>query len=319
MSQNLSKEDSAALQWFPVFNESDRGIVIASVAILDDALRKLIIAKMSADDHHIPGKIHKFRDKLFAPESQGCFSSLFAKYQIAYGMGWIEEETHQDIKVIAKLRNLAAHDPEHFRFEGDDVIKLLRKLSSISENGGEDLLAQSGLCHMHTGSDIDYAIGGTAGKIAFIQAVSGIADEIEMLAHYARNPPPGSVKLKRGDLVSCSYGWEKGKMAIVLSPAKSNGMVECRVLGLSSFSDESESNNLYCYDLDLQQFPDLPDHCDLEVGDEVELEEANEEMWFSRGVIESIDPEFRTVTARSSGLIKGIFRAFWGEFRKAGL
>ena len=319
MSHDLNNDDSEALKWFPVFNESDRGIVIASVAMLDDALRKLIVAKMSADDHYIPSKIHKFREKLFEPESQGCFSSLFAKYQIAYAMGWIDERIHQDIKIVAKLRNLAAHGSDHFRFENNEVIKILRKLSAIADNEKEDLLSQSGLYQFYEGSDIDYSIGGVAGKIEFIKAVGSIANEIEIEAHYARNPPPGSVKLKRGELVVCTYGFERGRMAIVLSPAKSNGMVECYMLGFSDSSDVAESTHFYCYDLEPLQFPDLPDHCELQVGDAVELADSNGEILFSTGVVEAIDPEFRTVTAKSTGLVKGIIRTFWGELRKVGL
>jgi hypothetical protein len=233
-------------------------------------------------------------------------------------MGWIDETTYENIKIVGKLRNLAAHDAEHFRFENKNVIKLLRKISTIADNSEEDLLDQSAMGQMHAGSEIVYHVGGVTAKVQFIQAVSNISDDIEVFAHYARNPPPGSVRLKRGDLVKCSYGWEQGKMAIVLSQARSNGMVECKVLGFGSFSNEAESKNLYCYDLELLKFPQIPDHCELEVGDLVEFGGTDTEFLFSNGVVESIDTEFRTVTARSSGLLKGVFRAFWGELRKVG-
>jgi DNA-binding MltR family transcriptional regulator len=318
MSHDLSKEDSAAVQWFPVFNESDRGVVITGVALIDDELRNLIVAKMSATDHHLPGKIHKFRDNLFAPESQGCFSSLFAKYQIAYAMGWIDETTYEDIKIVAKLRNLAAHDSEHFRFENKNVIKLLRKISTIADNSEDDLLELSAMSQMHTGSDIVYHAGGVTAKVEFIQAVGMIVEVIRIEKHYAKVPPPGTMDLKRGELVRCLDRWERGMQAIVLCSDESTGMVEANLLGFVDGTAVRDPARLYFYDLERVQMPDLPDHCDLEVGDEVELAESDGAVWFSKGVVESIDTEFRTVTARSSGLLKGVFRAFWGELKKVG-
>jgi DNA-binding MltR family transcriptional regulator len=312
----MNPDDLRAVRWFSVFHESDRGTVVSGVALVDDALTKLILAKMSALDHYIPGPIHKFRESLFSPEGQGCFSSLHSKYQIAYAMGWISEQTHKDIKILGRIRNRAAHDFDHFTFISKDVIKQLRKLSQLSDWSDEDLLSPGCLPINFYGSDISYLAGGPSAKTEFMMALFEIVEVLDIEIHCAKIPPKHEITLQMGDVVQINHGFLNGFRGIVRSLNPALGMVQVHPLGEfvgGLFSDEQV---VYYYDLVLQESLLVEKACRFELGDLVEVRNAEFVRWFTRGKVVTINLEEATLEAVCEGGMRVIYRGFWDEFVK---
>lgn len=307
----MSKEDLGALRWHSVFNESDRGIVVSGVALVDDALSKLLVAKMSAHDHHVPGPIHKFRESLFLPEGNGCFSSLHSKYQIAYAMGWIPESIYKDIKIIGKIRNRAAHDFDEFSFLSTNVIKLLLKLEEFSDCDEKELSCFEGGTWTFHGSEIDYTFRGPSAKTGFITALFTIVEVLDIEARSAKIPPRGEMKLECGDIVKIHWGFSKGSFAVVRSQCTESGMVKVCPLGsLWNIREIDDDSNIYFYDLEVVgKVPEI-ESCEFRVGDFVKFR-GRESCDYSGEVI-VIEEEMKTLKVAGFPPVRGI----WNEFEK---
>lgn len=88
--------------------ESPRGIVLVSAAMLEEALRELMLA------HLVPNS--STSDPLFdGPMSP--FGSFSAKIDAAHRLGLLSHQFCRDLHIIRRIRNEVAHEPKGFRFE----------------------------------------------------------------------------------------------------------------------------------------------------------------------------------------------------------
>jgi DNA-binding MltR family transcriptional regulator len=122
----LSPADSLIMTWFEAMGESTRGFVICCVAMLDDELRRLIQSKMPTDEDR-----RKAADDIFDPLKSGSLQSIHAKTQLAYAMGWIDDDTRNDVQQLARIRNIFAHERESPAFDDPRIQKLVMKLRMI--------------------------------------------------------------------------------------------------------------------------------------------------------------------------------------------
>jgi DNA-binding MltR family transcriptional regulator len=133
----------------PLFDESDRGLVIVAVSLIDDSLARLLQSKM-------PGKSEELHP-IFDAVRNGSLSSIHAKCQLAAAFGWCEEDIVHDIRVLAKMRNVFAHSIEELDFLDRNVQASIKKLRYVKEFRGENDLHQLdevGIESMTIASDI---------------------------------------------------------------------------------------------------------------------------------------------------------------------
>ena len=88
--------------------ESPRGVVLIATAMIEEALRELLlaflVANASSNDTLLDG-----------PNSP--LGTLSAKVDAAYRLGLISHSFSRDLHVIRRLRNDVAHQPKGFKFE----------------------------------------------------------------------------------------------------------------------------------------------------------------------------------------------------------
>jgi DNA-binding MltR family transcriptional regulator len=93
--------------------ESDKSIVISSAAIIEEVLEELLIFKSKRVDDN------KLHERLF--KYTGPLSSFASKIDVCYFLGYITSDFHNDLHIIRRLRNQAAHSWKTFSFEEDSV------------------------------------------------------------------------------------------------------------------------------------------------------------------------------------------------------
>lgn len=93
--------------------ESDRGCVIVSAALIDDILDKLLKKRLA------PPADNK-RDELF--DSNSALSTFSARIDLAYRLGLLRSSSRRTFHMLRKIRNNFAHisTPESF---GSDSVK----------------------------------------------------------------------------------------------------------------------------------------------------------------------------------------------------
>lgn len=89
-------------------SESPRGIVLVSAAMLEEALRELLLGFL------VPNASSS--DTLFDGPT-APFASFSAKIDAAYRLGLVSHTFARDLHVIRRIRNDVAHKPQGFKFE----------------------------------------------------------------------------------------------------------------------------------------------------------------------------------------------------------
>ncbi|WP_341705007.1 MltR family transcriptional regulator [Ferrovibrio sp.] len=103
-------------------DESDRGAVMIAASMMDDLLRRKIIADLE------PVRQAKLLfDGLSAP-----LGSLSAKMLMAYTLGLIDERMFKELRTIQKIRNRFAHDI-HVDFKDDSIKDLCGNLTFMND------------------------------------------------------------------------------------------------------------------------------------------------------------------------------------------
>lgn len=125
-------------------DESARGVVLIATAMLEEALRELLLAFLvpnaSAADTLLDG-----------PNSP--LGTLSAKIDAAYRFGLVSHSFCRDLHLIRRLRNEVAHQPKGFKFEDPGSEQRVVALSQshglfarspkwVSEHGAPDLRGQ---------------------------------------------------------------------------------------------------------------------------------------------------------------------------------
>lgn len=115
-----------------------RSSIITAAALIDSMLGK-VIEKYLIDDADT--------DELFS--HQGCLGTFSSKIQLAYALGLISKELHDDINLFRKIRNRCAHDiaiDDETRNYVKSIVgnfKMYKKVFKAGKN--EDLLIYTGL------------------------------------------------------------------------------------------------------------------------------------------------------------------------------
>ena len=78
----------------------DRVMAVVGAAYLDSIIEQLLRAAFMSDEEEA--------DRLLAPDRP--IGATGARYQLAYCLGLISRDQRDDLKTIAKVRNLFAHD-----------------------------------------------------------------------------------------------------------------------------------------------------------------------------------------------------------------
>ena len=101
------------------FRDADgRVLAVLGAAYLDSVLEQLLRATFVDDE--------KEADRLLAPDRP--IGANGARYQLAYCLGLISADQRNDLKTIAKIRNLFAHDFSVVSLENDPVKALIKGL-----------------------------------------------------------------------------------------------------------------------------------------------------------------------------------------------
>lgn len=97
--------------------ESDRGLVLAGAAFLDEALFDLLSTTFRAD------LSKNDRDALFT--HLGPLSSMSSRSLVAYAVGLVDEETRRSLDLVRRIRNSFAHFAGVSTLPAEDIERLL--------------------------------------------------------------------------------------------------------------------------------------------------------------------------------------------------
>ncbi|WP_038176180.1 MltR family transcriptional regulator [Vibrio pacinii] len=102
--------------------ESDRGVVITSVADVENLLDKML--KLVFTHNNVSNKRIK---SMF--DASGPLSTFSSKYQMLYAFGYIRHDNYTDLELLKKLRNKLAHTTGLIRLESEEVAQILKLMS----------------------------------------------------------------------------------------------------------------------------------------------------------------------------------------------
>ena len=103
--------------------ESDRGCVLVAVSILDESLESLLRSRMSSSARIIKSAVNDLFDRENAP-----LSSFWAKIKTSYSFGFINQNIHDALEMIRRLRNSFAHKHVPSELSDKVVVDLMDKL-----------------------------------------------------------------------------------------------------------------------------------------------------------------------------------------------
>lgn len=122
--------DDEFLKWFPIYyqrlmQESERGSAIVTAALMDNALKELLQAKLVPS----PTKKDTLFDGFYSP--LGNFS---AKIDFAYRIGTIGQNMKSSLHLIRKIRNDFAHSTLNISFESASVQDRIKELFTLNRD-----------------------------------------------------------------------------------------------------------------------------------------------------------------------------------------
>ena len=112
-------------------SESDRGVILVSSAMLEEALRELLVTFLAPN----PSSSDSLFDGANAP-----LQSYSAKIDAAYRVGLLSDRFSRDLHLIRKIRNDVAHRPASCDFSDTSIrdrIAALSKSHGIFERSPE--------------------------------------------------------------------------------------------------------------------------------------------------------------------------------------
>lgn len=115
-----------------------RSSIITAAALIDSLLESLIQAYLVKGSE---------KEKIFEP--QGCLGTFSAKISMAYCLGLISKELHDDINLYRKIRNACAHSIYLGEKELADIKSKILNFTLVKQifkiNGEIDLITYSAL------------------------------------------------------------------------------------------------------------------------------------------------------------------------------
>jgi DNA-binding MltR family transcriptional regulator len=122
MSNNLSSEIHRLVG---VLNqESDRGLVLAGAAYIDDCLKALLEASFIEDMNVIEALL----------DSDGPRSSFSSHIKLAYLLGLLEVDEYRDLELIRKMRNECAHSHKEVDLSQSPYRDRISELKGFQKN-----------------------------------------------------------------------------------------------------------------------------------------------------------------------------------------
>lgn len=124
-------------------NQSDRGVAIVSLAMIEDILKAVII-------HRLPTKDEDVIEPLFGGKNP--FSGVASKIDVAYAIGAITKRCRKELILLNKVRNQFAHfvsleSPsrvlEALSFKVQKIVDLCSNLETIPQVRNEDPVAMA--------------------------------------------------------------------------------------------------------------------------------------------------------------------------------
>ena len=103
-------------------HESDRGCILVGTSAVDDALKIALKRRLSTDEHVKKRAV----EPMF--ESMGPLSTFSARIKLAYAVGLIPRWIFEDLEIIRKIRNRAAHEHTAHSFDTPHVASLSEAL-----------------------------------------------------------------------------------------------------------------------------------------------------------------------------------------------
>ena len=114
-----------------IFESDDRTAVIVSGSILDEILKRMLLSYL------IPNK--KIEEKLL--DGMAPLSTFSARINMLFFLGLITKHQFDDLNLIKKIRNMAAHHIEGIDLEKDMFKDMIRSLHCLKDtNPPKDLL-----------------------------------------------------------------------------------------------------------------------------------------------------------------------------------
>ena len=136
-----------------LLKESDRGCILVAAAMLDTRLSTIFEERFT--QNKISKKLLKSIFSVLGP--LGTFSS---KIQLAYALNYISRKSHDDLELIRKLRNKAAHTTSDMDFLNKEDSEMIEKLNCVEPFKDKMKLN-------HAGSDLSVACGRIKNSLYF--------------------------------------------------------------------------------------------------------------------------------------------------------
>ena len=107
--------------------ESDRGCILIGASLLDDALSNLLRSRLAPDAH-----VRKHAmEPLFA--AMGPLSSFSSRINMAYCLELLQRWEFEDLELIRKIRNKAAHEYTAKSFKSPEIIQFADRLQGADQ------------------------------------------------------------------------------------------------------------------------------------------------------------------------------------------
>ena len=105
--------------------ESDRSVVILAGSFLEQTLENYILKKL-VDTNSV--------DQLF--NGYAPLATFAAKIEVAFALGLLPVHVHKDLKVVKKLRNIFAHEPDALNFESSRISDICSNFHKLERSDG---------------------------------------------------------------------------------------------------------------------------------------------------------------------------------------
>jgi len=92
--------------------ETDAALVVLSTSYVDTHLT-------DAFKKNMPNLSENESTYIF--DSAGPFSTMSGKIRVAHALGWLSDETSEDLHLLRKIRNLFAHDPYKRKIDASEI------------------------------------------------------------------------------------------------------------------------------------------------------------------------------------------------------
>lgn len=121
-AKNVRMAENMETFYYQMENESDRGAVIVSAALIDEILLEILKKRL------LPSP-KPDNDELF---KNGSLTDFGARVHLAYRIGLIRKQVKESLLRIARIRNAFAHISDHEGFDNQTTQDHIRELAKFN-------------------------------------------------------------------------------------------------------------------------------------------------------------------------------------------